>query len=215
MNNNFVAIPVKQYSNNLSKLLTVIEKIGATPIVLIENFNDLEFNEIIFQLCTKEQKSFQLLIKEQKLNYWSWFNQAVRFAKTQSKTGYLIFMNDDCIIEQEDLLNVFKQAKGSDLFFIEREKYPNGETQITNWFFGINLKSEIKADERYSWWYGGDAMLMDAINNNLIVKPVKSNVIHDRGMKQNIPDEFIQTRQFDENLITTSYKDQWKRKYKK
>ena len=123
MINQKLSILIILYEEELETIIRCLEKIRDFRIIIIDNANNRSLkNEII-----KKFEIYKYFLNKKNIG----FSKAANIAVKLSNTKYIMNINADCLIKEEDILKLLLANKADQNCFITTPTFYNLENQLS------------------------------------------------------------------------------------
>jgi hypothetical protein len=168
---------IKESQIPLNKIV-IVHTIESEPIEGVNNIWDLE-----------------------PVNIHRWWNHGIDMAR-ESNADYIAVLNDDLILKNNPINKIANRMHDTKSVI----GYPVPNIGI-GYCWVLDIKSNIRADENFKWWYGDDDIRMQAtILGEVIYVPVEVNHLHPNQLTSDNED-LIELTKADEILFKTKWQE--------
>jgi hypothetical protein len=134
-------------------------------------------------------------------NIHRWWNHGIDMART-SGADYIAVLNDDLILKNNPINKIANRMSDTKSVI----GYPVPNIGI-GYCWVLDIKSNIRADETFRWWYGDDDIRMQAtILGEVIYVPVEVNHLHPNQLTSDNKD-LMELTKADEILFKTKWQE--------
>jgi len=135
------------------------------------------------------------------VNIHRWWNYGIDMART-SGADYIAVLNDDLILKNNPINKIANRMHNTKSVI----GYPVPNIGI-GYCWVLDIKSNIRADETFRWWYGDDDIRMQAtILGEVIYVPVEVNHLHPNQLTFDNKD-LMELTKADEILFKTKWQE--------
>jgi hypothetical protein len=135
------------------------------------------------------------------VNIHRWWNRGIDMAR-ESNADYIAVLNDDLILKNNPINKIANRMRDTKSVL----GYPVPNIGI-GYCWVIDIKSNIRADENFRWWYGDDDIRMQAtILGEVIYVPVEVNHLHPNQLTSDNKD-LMELTKADEILFKTKWQE--------
>ena len=135
------------------------------------------------------------------VNIHRWWNHGIDMART-SGADYIAVLNDDLILRNNPINKIANRMYNTKSVL----GYPVPNIGI-GYCWVLDIKSNIRADENFRWWYGDDDIRMQAtILGEVIYVPVEVNHLHPNQLTFDNKD-LMELTKADEILFKTKWQE--------
>ena len=137
------------------------------------------------------------------VNIHRWWNRGIDVARTFG-ADYIAVLNDDLRLKNNPINKIAYGMKKLDAVLGYPLPYSG---HIPGYCWVLDIKSNIRADENFRWWYGDDDIRMQAtILGEVIYVPVEVNHLHPNQLTSNNKD-LMELTKADEILFKTKWQE--------
>ena len=135
------------------------------------------------------------------VNIHRWWNHGIDMART-SGADYIAVLNDDLILKNNPINKIANRMHNTKSVI----GYPVPNIGI-GYCWVLDIKSNIRADENFRWWYGDEDIRMQAtILGEVIYVPVEVNHLHPNQLTSDSKD-LMELTKADEILFKTKWQE--------
>jgi hypothetical protein len=135
------------------------------------------------------------------VNIHRWWNRGIDMAR-ESNADYIAVLNDDLILKNNPINKIANRMSDTKSVI----GYPVPNIGI-GYCWVLDIKSNIRADENFRWWYGDDDIRMQAtILGEVIYVPVEVNHLHPNQLTFDNKD-LMELTKADEILFKTKWQE--------
>jgi hypothetical protein len=135
------------------------------------------------------------------VNIHRWWNHGIDMAR-ESNADYIAVLNDDLILKNNPINKIANRMHDTKSVI----GYPVPNIGI-GYCWVLDIKSNIRADENFKWWYGDDDIRMQAtILGEVIYVPVEVNHLHPNQLTSDNKD-LMELTKADEILFKTKWQE--------
>jgi predicted pyridoxine 5'-phosphate oxidase superfamily flavin-nucleotide-binding protein len=135
------------------------------------------------------------------VNIHRWWNRGIDVARTFG-ADYIAVLNDDLRLKNNPINKIANRMRDTKSVL----GYPVPNIGI-GYCWVIDIKSNIRADENFRWWYGDDDIRMQAtILGEVIYVPVEVNHLHPNQLTSDNKD-LMELTKADEILFKTKWQE--------
>jgi hypothetical protein len=168
---------IKESQIPLNKIV-IVHTIESEPIEGVNNIWDLE-----------------------PVNIHRWWNHGIDMAR-ESNADYIAVLNDDLILKNNPINKIANRMHDTKSVI----GYPVPNIGI-GYCWVLDIKSNIRADENFKWWYGDNDIRMQAtILGEVIYVPVEVNHLHPNQLTSDNKD-LMELTKADEILFKTKWQE--------
>ena len=133
------------------------------------------------------------------VNIHRWWNHGIDMAK-ESNADYIAVLNDDLILKNNPINKIADRMSNTKSVI----GYPVPNIGI-GYCWVLDLKSNLRADENYRWWYGDDDIRLRALEiGEVIHVPTEVNHLHPNQLTTNNP-HLMELTKADEEYFKTKW----------
>jgi len=146
-----------QDSNIPPEKIVIVHTVESEPIEGVNNIYDLE-----------------------PVNIHRWWNRGIDVARTFG-ADYIAVLNDDLILKNDPINKIAQQMNRTKAVL----GYPVPNIGL-GYCWVLDIKSNIRADETFRWWYGDDDIRMKAaLQGEIVYVPVEVQHLHPNHLTSN------------------------------
>jgi hypothetical protein len=135
------------------------------------------------------------------VNIHRWWNRGIDMAR-ESNADYIAVLNDDLILKNNPINKIANRMHDTKSVI----GYPVPNIGI-GYCWVLDIKSNIRADENFKWWYGDNDIRMQAtILGEVIYVPVEVNHLHPNQLTSDNKD-LMELTKADEILFKTKWQE--------
>jgi len=135
------------------------------------------------------------------VNIHRWWNHGIDMAR-ENNADYIAVLNDDLILKNNPINKIANRMHNTKSVI----GYPVPNIGI-GYCWVLDIKSNIRADENFKWWYGDDDIRMQAtILGEVIYVPVEVNHLHPNQLTSDNKD-LMELTKADEILFKTKWQE--------
>jgi hypothetical protein len=135
------------------------------------------------------------------VNIHRWWNHGIDMART-SGADYIAVLNDDLILKNNPINKIANRMSDTKSVI----GYPVPNVGI-GYCWVLDIKSNIRADENFRWWYGDEDIRMQAtILGEVIYVPVEVKHLHPNKLTS-ANEELVELTKADEILFKTKWQE--------
>jgi hypothetical protein len=135
------------------------------------------------------------------VNIHRWWNYGIDMAR-ESNADYIAVLNDDLILKNNPINKIANRMSDTKSVI----GYPVPNIGI-GYCWVLDIKSNIRADENFRWWYGDNDIRMQAtILGEVIYVPVEVNHLHPNQLTSDNKD-LMELTKADEILFKTKWQE--------
>ena len=135
------------------------------------------------------------------VNIQRWWNHGIDMAR-ENNADYIAVLNDDLILKNNPINKIANRMHNTKSVI----GYPVPNIGI-GYCWVLDIKSNIRADETFRWWYGDEDIRMQAtILGEVIYVPVEVNHLHPNQLTSDNKD-LMELTKADEILFKTKWQE--------